>query len=76
MVRAYLRINVAAGKEREVREALNDLVGVKSADLTAGEQDIIAIVEGTTYEDILKNVLNNLRNLEGIIGTTTSLVLE
>ena len=76
MVKAYLKINVAPGKERSAKEALLKVGGVKSADLTTGEQDIIVLVEEETYDDILSLVLNELRGIDGIEGTITNLVTE
>ena len=67
---------MAAGKERAVRGALKRVRAVKAADLTAGEQDIIAVIEAKSYEVILKTVVSKLRGIKGIQSTSTSLVLE
>ena len=76
MAKAYLKISVDTGKEREVCEALKRVSGVKSADLTTGDQDIIAIVEASNYETLLKTIIEQMRQIQGISGTSTSLVLE
>ena len=76
MAKAYLKINVKLGGERAVKEALLKVGGVKSADITAGDQDIIALVEAPTYDDILSLVINNLRLIDGIEKTVTNLVTE
>lgn len=75
MARAYLKINVRPGGERAVKEALLKIKGMKSVDLTAGDQDIIALVEASSYDDILNLVLNNLRIIDGIEKTITNLVV-
>jgi len=76
MARACLRIKVEMGRERAVRDALLRFDEVKSADLTTGDQDILALIEADTYEDILLAVVDRLRTLKGIERTVTDLVLE
>jgi len=76
MAKAYLKIKVEAGKERSVRDALLRFDEVKEADLTTGDQDILATVEAENYEDILQVVIDRLRTLKGIVRTETDLVLE
>ena len=76
MVKAYLKIKVEMGKERGVRDALLRFSEVKSAELTTGDQDILALVEADTYEDILLAVVDRLRTLNGIKHTVTDLVME
>ena len=44
-------------------------------DLTAGEQDIMAIVEAETYEDLLQIVVGQIRPMSGIERTVTNLAL-
>ncbi len=76
MAKAFLKINVRPGKERPVKEELLKITGVSSVDLTAGEQDIIAAVEASSYDDILNMVINSLRHIDGIEKTVTNLVTE
>ena len=75
MARAYLKIWTGSGKEGIVREGLLAVAGVKQVDLTAGEQDIMAIVEADTYEDLLQIVVGQIRPLSGIERTVTNLAL-
>lgn len=76
MAKAYLKINVKPGKEREIRDLLLNTDGVRSADLTAGDQDIISLVEQGSYDDILNLVVNKLRSIDGIEKTITNLVTD
>jgi len=75
MARAYLKIWTKSGREGTVREALLNIDGVQSVDLTAGEQDIIAVVEAETYEDVLQIVVGQIRPLNAIERTVTNLAL-
>lgn len=76
MARAYLKINVEPGRERQVKEELLKRDKVLQADLTSGEQDIIALIEAPTYEDLMNFVVTELRPIGGITKTVTNLILE
>ncbi len=76
MARAYLKIEVEMGKERSVRDALLKFDEVKGAELTTGGQDILAVIEADSFEDMLQVVVDKLRTLKGIKNTVTDLVLE
>jgi len=76
MAEAYLKIKVEMGKERSVRDALLKFDEVKRADLTTGEQDILALIKASSYEDILGVVVDRLRALKGVVSTETNLILE
>lgn len=75
MARAYLKIWVKSGSEDGVRDGLLAIAGVKSADLTAGEQDLIAVVEADSYEDVLQIVLGQVRTIKGVERTVTNLAV-
>ncbi len=76
MARAYLKICVDAGMERNVCDSLKKLPVVKVADMTTGDQDIIAVVEAPSYEALLRAIVEQMRQIDGISSTSTSLVLE
>ncbi|MFB3766570.1 MAG: Lrp/AsnC ligand binding domain-containing protein [Methanotrichaceae archaeon] len=76
MAKAYLKIDIEAGKENEVKAALRKINGVKSADFVTGSQDILALVEGKDYEEILTKILSDIRKVKGINKTVTDFVFE
>ncbi|MEA3485874.1 MAG: Lrp/AsnC ligand binding domain-containing protein [Candidatus Aerophobetes bacterium] len=76
MSKAYLKIKVEMGRERSLRDALLKFDEVKSAELTTGNQDIIAVIESDSYENILQAVNDRFRTLKGVQDTVTDLVLE
>lgn len=76
LARAYVKINVAAGKERVVRDALLKRNEVRTADITSGDQDIIALVEAQNFDELLDLTLNQLRTIEGVTGTVTNLIVD
>jgi DNA-binding Lrp family transcriptional regulator len=76
VAKAYVKIWVKAGKERDVRDQLLDFDQVMTADITAGEQDILSLIEAPSYENLLDLVMKKLRCIEGVDKTVTNLILE
>ena len=76
MSKAYLKIWVESGKEKQIAARLKKMRGVKAADITAGDQDIIALIEGKTHEVLLKMIVSTVRKVKGITRTSTNLILE
>jgi DNA-binding Lrp family transcriptional regulator len=76
MARAYVRICIDPGFEKKIKEDLVQMAEVVSAELTAGEQDMIVIVEGESYEGILDFVIKKIRKKAGVKITWTNFVVE
>jgi len=76
MSKALIRICVIVGKERQVRDALRKIKEVKLAEITAGEQDVVAVVEARSFEEILKVVTGKIRKNDGIKITWTNFILD
>jgi len=76
MANAYLKIDIEIGKEKEVKTALKKINGVKSADFVTGTQDLVALVEGKNYEEIVTKTLGEIRKVKGIKKTGTDFVFE
>lgn len=76
MARAYVRVCIDPGFEKKIKEDLAQMQEVVSAELTAGEQDMVVIVEGGSYEEILNFVLTKIRKKAGVKITWTNFVVE
>jgi DNA-binding Lrp family transcriptional regulator len=76
VAKAYLKIDIEAGKEKEVRDTLRKISGIKSVDFVTGTQDILALVEGASYEGIVTKNLAEIRKVKGINKTVTDFVFE
>lgn len=76
MARAYVRVCIDPGFEKKIKEDLVQFKEVLSADLTAGEQDMIVLVEGQSYEEILDFVLKKIRRKAGVKITWTNFIVE
>ena len=76
MAKAYVKIWVEGGREEAVRDALLENESVMTADIAAGEQDIITLIECASYEELLRLVMRRVRTVPGVAKTSTDLVLE
>lgn len=76
MAKAFVRICVNVGKERELRDEIRKLKEVKMAEITAGEQDVIALVEAKSFEEILDVVSSKIRKNPHIKVTWTNFILD
>ena len=73
--KAFVLIETAVGKNKEVMAALKQLTGVKSADMVTGPYDIIAVVERKNLNDIGDLVTGQIHPIGGITRTVTCLAI-
>ncbi|MEE9399574.1 MAG: Lrp/AsnC ligand binding domain-containing protein [Dehalococcoidales bacterium] len=73
--KAFILIETAVGKSKDVVSALSKLEGIKSVDTVTGPYDIIAIVEGGTLNDIGDLVTGKIHPISGISRTVTCLAI-
>ena len=74
--KAFVLIETAVGRNKEVATALEQLKGVKSVDIVTGPYDIIAIIEGVNLNDIGDLVTGKIHPIAGISRTVTCLALR
>ena len=75
-MRAYVFINVKAGKAKEVAKKLADIPGVAHADPCWGTPDIIAFVEVKNERALNDLVFNSISKLAGVEHTDTHIALD
>ena len=75
-MKAFVIIEVATGKEKQVTANLAALAGVKSADSVTGPYDVIAIIEGKDLTDIGDLITGKIVRIEGIKRTLTCLAVQ
>jgi DNA-binding Lrp family transcriptional regulator len=73
--KAFVLIETAVGKNKEVMNALRQLPGMKSVDTVTGPYDIIAVVERKTLNDIGDLVTGQIHPINGIARTVTCLAI-
>ena len=73
--KAFVLIETAVGKNKEVFAALKQLEGIESVDIVTGPYDIIAVVEADTLNDIGDLVTGKIHPVAGISRTVTCLAI-
>lgn len=71
--KAYVLIETAVGKTRDVLMSLRSVDGVREADAVTGEYDVVAVVEAESLNAIGDLVTGNIHTIGGIQRTTTYL---
>ena len=71
--KAYILIETAVGKSRDVTRALRSLAGVQTVDAVTGPYDIIAVVEATDLNAVGDLVTSQIHTISGIVRTVTCL---
>ena len=74
--KAFILMETAVGKNKEVVASLRQLKGVKSVDSVTGPYDVIAIVEAESLNDIGDLVTGKIHPVAGITRTVTCLALK
>jgi DNA-binding Lrp family transcriptional regulator len=73
--KAFVLVETAVGRNKEVTNALKKLKGVKSVDTVTGPYDIIAIIEGESLNSIGDLVTGKIHPIAGISRTVTCLAI-
>ena len=71
--KAYVLIETAVGKTRDVAAALRSLKEISSADVVTGPYDIIAVIEGGDLGSIGDMVTGQVHTIGGITRSVTCL---
>lgn len=74
-MRAYVLINVRAGRVREVVDAVSQLEGVQHADACWGLPDVFAYVETPDEKSLNLLVVDKIQRLDGVDRTETHIVV-
>jgi len=73
--KAFVLIEAAVGKTKEVTAAIKQLPGVESVDAVTGPYDIIVVIEAKTLNDIGELVTGKIHPVAGISRTVTCLAM-
>ena len=75
LTKAYILIETAVGKSRNVGESLRELDGVRNVDAVTGPFDIIAVVEAPDLNAVGDLVTSQVHTINGIVRTVTCLAV-
>ena len=73
--KAFILIETAVGKTKEVVAKIKQLEGVKSVDPVTGPYDVIAIIEAENLNEIGDLVTGKIHPINGISRTVTCLAI-
>ena len=74
--KAFVLIETAVGRTKEVTTALRQLGGVQSVDTVTGPYDVIAVIEAKSLNDIGDLVTVKIHPIAGISRTVTCLAIN
>ena len=69
--KAYLLIETAVGKTRDVATTLTGLPGIATVDVVTGPYDIIAVVSGEDMTVVGDLVTCHIHTVTGVVRTVT-----
>lgn len=75
-VKAFILIDTAPGKAREVAGRLRGVKGVTAAHTVAGPHDIIALVEAADVTSLGELVVHQIQSVNGVSRSLTSIVAD
>lgn len=73
--KAFVLINLAAGAAENVYTRLTKLKPVEQVHVVSGPYDIIAIVDGPTFNDIGRFIIEKIQTIPGVQNTITCNVI-
>ncbi len=76
MVEAYILLTSAIGEVRDVFSRLEKSENVKSVNIVTGPYDIITMVEAEDLSTLTNAVVEEIREIEGVMDTNTAIVVE
>ena len=73
--KAYILIETAVGKSRDMAEQLISMPGVDTVDPVTGPYDIIAVVSAADLNAVGDLVTSQIHTVDGILRTVTCLTV-
>ena len=73
--KAFILIETAVGRTKEVIATLNQMEGLKSVDTVTGPYDVIAVIEAENLNEIGDLITGKIHAIEGISRTVTCLAV-
>ncbi len=73
--KAFILIETAVGKTKEVITSLKQLEGIKSVDTVTGPYDVISVIEAETLNEIGDLITGKIHAIDGISRTVTCLAV-
>jgi DNA-binding Lrp family transcriptional regulator len=75
-VSAFVLVDVAGDHTKSAYKTITRLEGVKAVYTVSGPHDIIVQIEGGTLEQLSDLILSRIRSVDGVMKTSTAIVLS
>lgn len=75
-ISAYVFIETAVAKAKEVNKSVKKIDGVKSCNAVTGPYDVIAFVEASDISHLGEFVVAKIQSIPGVIRTLTNVIAE
>ena len=69
--KAFILIETAVGRTREVADALKDVEGMQSVDVVTGPYDVIAVIDASDMNTMGAMVTEMIHSIGGVVRTVT-----
>ena len=69
--KAFILIETAVGRTREVADALKGVVGMQSVDVVTGPYDVIAVIDASDMNTMGAMVTEMIHSIGGVVRTVT-----
>ncbi|MGB0909237.1 MAG: Lrp/AsnC ligand binding domain-containing protein [Nitrospirales bacterium] len=75
-ISGFILIDVTGNHTKSAYKTIMRIQGVKSLAAVTGSHDLIAQIEAETIEELNDIVLSRIRSIDGVIKTSTAIVLN
>ncbi|MEJ2633808.1 MAG: Lrp/AsnC ligand binding domain-containing protein [Calditrichia bacterium] len=75
-INAYALVRITPNRVKDVVRQTNEIKGVQQVHAVTGPYDAIVFIESEDMKELGKVVLADIHSLEGVIDTTTCLVVD
>ncbi len=69
--RAYILVETAVGKTRDVASVLRGVEGIRSVDVVTGPYDIIATIDSPDVNSMGSLITDTIHSVGGVVRTVT-----
>ena len=75
-VSAFIMVDVAGDHTKSAYKTITRIPRVKKVDFVTGPFDLIVQIEAETLESLNELVLSRIRGVDGVIKTSTAIILN
>lgn len=75
-ISAFVMIDVAGDHTKSAYKTITRIPRVKKVDAVTGPYDLVVQIEAETLEDLNELVLSRIRGVDGVIKTSTAIILN